>query len=75
MKLLYKGKSNKRFTHNHFYNYFGSIIVCVIVYDNKNSMVPIKDSDYFEDNFEFFSEKEIKTFERKMKLKKIKNGL
>ena len=70
-KLLYKGKSNKRFTYNHFYNYFGSIIVCIVVYDNKNSMVSIKDSDFFEDNFEVFSEKDIKMFERKMKLKKI----
>jgi len=56
-KLLYKGKSNRKFTHNYLYNYFVSssgntnknFKMIVVVYDNRNSMISIKDNDYFED--------------------------
>ena len=78
MKLLYIGKSNKKFTHNKLYKIFYSantpskfhhIVMC----GNKNKLVTVRDQDYFIDNFKCLDDIQIKKIERKIKLKKLKN--
>ena len=78
-KLLYIGKSNKKFTYNKLYNIMysantPSIFHYIVIYGNKNQIITIREQDYFIDNFKHLDERQIKNFERKMKLKKLKKG-
>jgi len=83
-KLLYTGKSNKKFTHNELYNFMGSPSLItekenvggffnVVVYGKNNRLVTFvyNHLDYFYDNFKLANENEIKQLERKKKLNKI----
>jgi len=82
-KLRYIGKSNKNFTHDHLYGYMGSpslildnqIYLNIAVITNKKRLKYFNSDyiDYFQENFQFLNEKEIKQFQRQQKLKKI-NG-
>ena len=75
VKLLYIGKSNKRFTYNKTYgcmslhNYVSYFHASV--YYNNSQMMTFKDKDYFDENFKILSEHEQKQLIRKLKLKKI----
>jgi len=68
-KLLYTGKSNKKFTHNHLYDFMGSPSCLskkedvggffnVTVYGNNHILVTFSfpHLDYFYDNFRFSSQ-------------------
>lgn len=75
-KLLYIGKSNKRFTHNKTYEY-GSLMGAekffyATVYYNRKQMMTFKDHDYFHENFKFITEQKYNQLIRKIKLNKIK---
>lgn len=77
-KYLYIGKSNKRFTHNKIYKYFQYLkddkFIYTYVIDNKNSIVHfIIEHDNFYKKFKIIDSKEVKSIERKNKLKKINN--
>jgi len=77
-KLLYIGKSNKRFTHNKIYKYHSIHYLTttnfnMTVYYNSNQMMVFKYKDYFNKNFKFINENEYNQFVRKEKLKRINN--
>jgi hypothetical protein len=77
-KLLYIGKSNKKFTHNKIYKYYGQPFYIMIVYDNKNSMIMFTNEklyDYFEKNFKFVDDQEYNKIIRKNKLNKINKNI
>lgn len=74
-KLLYIGKSNKRFTHNMTYEY-GSLMgsenfFYATVYYNRNQMMTFKDGDYFHEKFKFITEIEYNQLLRKKKINRI----
>jgi hypothetical protein len=75
-KLLYIGKSNKRFTHDKLYNYIGyhsDYAFHIIIFSNQGNRVTLDENyiRYFELNFKFVNEKEINKIDRKKKLKKL----
>lgn len=71
-KLLYIGKSNKKFTNGRIYNYSGNLYLTIVI-KSKKGLVTIRTEhlDYFEKNFKFIDEKEYDNIMRKNKLKKI----
>lgn len=75
-KLLYIGKSNKKFTHGKIYKtvYYGYSYFPIIINSNKG-LVTLKEehSVYFEDNFKIIDKKEEDKIIRKNKLKKLDN--
>lgn len=77
-KLLYIGNSNKRFTHDKLYHWFGSWSagnqLNVTVTNNSNVLVYFNGDyyDYFYDNFMFMNNTEYIKYIRKKKLKAIK---
>ena len=81
--LLYIGKSNKNFTHNRFYDFYGlydnniNYISITIFKTNKGTLKRFikKDIDYFNKNFKFLNELEYNKLQRKLKLKKISGVL
>jgi hypothetical protein len=77
-RLLYIGKSNKKFTHNRIYKYHGQIPYGIIVYNNKNTMESFSYNslnNYFEKNFKFVDEQEYNKIIRKNKLNKINKNI
>jgi hypothetical protein len=77
-KLFYIGKSNKKFTHNHLYNFMGSTSLIykdinITIYANRNRLIYFNNNhfDYLHENFKLLDDNEIKQLERKFKLKKI----
>ena len=76
-KLLYIGKSNKRFTHNKTYFFYGMTAkqgaetINMYVYYNSTQIMNFRDKNYFEKNFKLINEQEQKQLIRKLKLKKI----
>lgn len=80
-KLLYIGKSNKKFTYNHIYKYFGyhkyklnwkdDIEFSITIYDNHNILNFLTKLSYFEKNFKFITEIEYNKLIRKLKIEKI----
>lgn len=77
-RVLYIGKSNKKFTKGKLYKYFGNIETSIItIYANKNKLISMGHFyyDYFHKNFKLLNEDDIKKLERKNKINKInKNG-
>lgn len=77
-KLLYIGKSNKKFTYGKTYDYMGNFETSNhMVIKSKKRLVTLRYEhiDYFEKNFKFISDQEYDSLIRKEKLKKInKNG-
>lgn len=73
-KLLYIGKSNKKFTHDKLYvPYY--LHGPIVVRSNKGLVTFRKQHKvYFEENFKIVDEKEQETIIRRNKLKKIKHG-
>ena len=75
VKLLYIGKSNKRFTHNKIYRYSrlynNKIFFYVTVYYNSYQLMTFKDIEYFEKNFKLITEKQQNQLIRKIKLKRL----
>jgi hypothetical protein len=77
--LLYIGKSNKNFTHNKFYNFYGSYdndidyISLTIFKTNKGTSKWFNKNQFywFNENFKFLNELEYNKLQRKLKLKKI----
>jgi len=74
-RLLYIGKSNKKYTYNKFYKYAGinEKFLVMTIYDNKNQpyYYDSKYSQYFEDNFRLINEEQYKQLIRKFKLTKL----
>jgi len=75
-RLLYIGKSNKRFTYNKTYKFsqITSQITkksYVFVYYNDSQIMTIKDKNYFDKNFKLITDNEYDKLIRKLKLKKI----
>lgn len=62
--LIYKGKSNKKFTYNKKYKYYGSGLITV--YSNRNQKININEFDMV-DNWKFINDVEY----RRLKLEKI----
>jgi len=78
-RLQYIGKSNKKFTHNHTYSYFGCYygrddIFNIEIYSNKNQIIHYNSEEYFNDNFKIMNEDDYNKLIRKLKLKKIKRN-
>jgi hypothetical protein len=77
--LLYIGKSNKNFTHNRFYDFYGSYdyklsyISLTIHKTNKGTSKWLNKNqfDWFNENFKFINELEYNKLQRKLKLKRI----
>lgn len=71
-KLLYIGKSNKKFTHGKIYDYSGQVIYTLIIKSKKGLVTIRKENlEYFEKNFKFIDEQEYERIIRKNKIKKI----
>lgn len=75
-KLLYIGKSNKKFTNGSIYDYTGQVIYTLVIKSKKGLIIIRKENlEYFDKNFKFIDEQEYDKLLRKNKLKKIsKNG-
>jgi hypothetical protein len=75
-KLLYTGKSSKKYTHNNIYIYSGWVYpmsISITIIDNKKQKINLNTDhfNYFHDNFRILNDKEIEQIERKNKLNKI----
>jgi len=59
--LLHVGKSNKKFTHNEIYIFFGNINETLVIYDNKNNRKVFNDKylNYLEKNFKIITNSEL----------------
>jgi len=77
-KLLYIGKSNKRFTHNKTYLFHGmtaqqgssdGFYMCINY--NNTQIMTFRNEDYFKKNFKLITNQEHKQLIRKLKLRKI----
>lgn len=78
VKLLYIGKSNKRFTHNKTYIFYGMTAkqgcpdeIDMRVYYNSSQMMTFRNKEYFEKNFKLITEKQQNQLIRKIKLKRL----
>lgn len=76
LKLIYIGKSNKRFTHNKIYGWYGlsnEENLWINIKTNNSTLVMFNNNyyDYFNENFKFMNEIEYNNHIRKIKLKKI----
>ena len=76
VRLLYIGKSNKKFTKNRTYTYHGDITYVLTVYTKRGNKITLNYDylGYFEKNFKFVDELEYKQLVRALKIKKISNG-
>ena len=78
-KLLYIGKSNKKFTNNQIYTWWGSnadeYAINIYVITNKNTKFYINGDylAYYKKNFKMLNKLEYEKYLRKEKLKRISN--
>lgn len=79
-KLIYIGKSNKKFTNGRLYEYmefphFSHTLLSIQVKTNRNILEYFDGRyfDFFYTNFRFINEQEYKQLIREQKLKKINN--
>ena len=78
LSLIYIGKSNKKFTHNRVYTYWGNPSLYLdgfnwlLVFSNKSRIQFTPEHvEYFQQNFIILDEQEFLMFNRKIKLNKI----